>query len=85
MKYVATIANFFLPGLGHLIAGPSMDKRILGLPMAIAMGVLTYVELGVKTQAPALYLPMFLAVFLFNTAFAVDTYRGFKSAEPAHA
>jgi len=34
----------------------------------------TYVELSVQTAAPALYWPMFASVFLFNTAFAIDTF-----------
>ena len=74
MRWVGTIANWFFPGLGYLIAGPA-HKRMVGLPMFIAMCVLTYVELGVQTAAPPLYWPMFGAVLLFNTAFAVDTWR----------
>ena len=79
MRWVGTIANFFFPGLGYLIAGPA-HKRMVGLPMFLSMGVLTYVELSLQTVAPALYWPMFGAVFVFNTAFAVDTWRELGAA-----
>ena len=36
---------------------------------------LTYVELSIQEAAPAYYWPMFVCVFLMNTAFAVDAYR----------
>lgn len=74
MRWVGTIANFFFPGLGYVVAGPP-HKRWVGLPMFLAMAVLTYVELSLESAAPALYWPMFGAVFVFNTAFAADTWR----------
>lgn len=58
-RWLGTIANFFFPGLGYLLVG------MIGL---------TYVELSLQTVAPALYWPMFASVFLFNTAFAIDTF-----------
>lgn len=84
MRWIGTIANFFFPGLGYLIAGPA-HKRMVGLPMFVAMCVLTYVELSLQSVAPALYWPMFGAVFLFNTAFAIDTWRelGVPAQSPA--
>lgn len=88
MRWIGTVLNFFLPGLGYLVAGPA-QKRMTALPMAAAMVVLTYVELSLETAAPALYWPMFGAVFLFNTAFAVDTYqvlgKDLPSPKPATA
>lgn len=82
MRWIGTILNFFLPGLGYLVAGPG-PKRMLGLPMALAMAALTYVELSLETAAPALYWPMFGAVFVFNTAFAVDTWQTLGKELPA--
>jgi hypothetical protein len=82
MRWIGTILNFFLPGLGYLVAGPG-PKRLTGLPMAAAMAILTHVELGLQTAAPALYWPMFGAVFLFNTAFAVDTWQTLGKELPA--
>lgn len=70
-RWIGTVANFFFPGLGYLIVGP---KRALGLAWFLAMVGLTYVELSLETAAPALYWPMFASVFVFNTAFAVDTW-----------
>ncbi|MBM4365195.1 MAG: hypothetical protein FJ102_03195 [Deltaproteobacteria bacterium] len=70
--YVATAANFFFPGLGWLILG---RKRLLGAIWLLGMIVLTYVETSLQVAAPALYWPMFGAVFAINTAFAIDTYR----------
>lgn len=75
--WIATLANFFFPGVGYLILGQK-------IPLAIAwlVGILglTYVELSVKTAVPELYLPMFASVFVMNTAFAVDAYRTGKVA-----
>ena len=72
LAIVATLANFFFPGLGWLI----LRERI---PQAIGwlVGILglTYVETAVKVAAPDLYLPMFASVFILNTAFAVDVWR----------
>ncbi len=66
-----TAANFFFPGLGYLLVGP---KRVQGAFWFLAMVGLTYVELSLQTAAPDLYWPMFAAVFVFNTTFAVDTW-----------
>jgi hypothetical protein len=41
--------------------------------------VLTWVELGVKEAAPPFYWPMFAAVFLMNTFFALDGWREAKA------
>lgn len=73
-RWLGTIANFFFPGLGYLFVGPTLRRRALGGAWLVAMLGLTYVELSLQTVAPALYWPMFASVFLFNTAFAIDTY-----------
>jgi hypothetical protein len=44
---------------------------------------LTYVEFGIQTAAPVYYWPMFLAVFVMNTAFAVDAFREGKALQKA--
>jgi len=50
MKWIATLTNFFLPGLGHLISG---YKRLVGIGWMLGMIGLTYVELGIKAQMMA--------------------------------
>ena len=69
--YVATLLNFFFPGAGYLALG---HKVPLSLAWLIGVIGLTYVEFGIKTAAPAFYWPMFAAVLVMNTAFAVDAY-----------
>lgn len=73
-RWLATISNFFFPGLGYLLVGPSPRRRALGAAWLVGMVGLTYVELSLERVAPALYGPMFASVFLFNTAFAIDTF-----------
>ncbi|MBX7194089.1 MAG: hypothetical protein K1X94_18695 [Sandaracinaceae bacterium] len=73
-RWLGTIANFFFPGLGYVVVGPSARRRALGGAWLVAMLGLTYVELSLESVAPALYAPMFASVFLFNTAFAIDTF-----------
>ncbi len=70
--YLATVANFFLPGAGYLIAGV---KRGLAVLWLIGVIGLTYVEFGIREPEPTLYLIMFASVFVMNVAFAVDVYR----------
>ena len=72
----ATIANFFLPGLGYLILGVKRDLAVLWLAGVIA---LTVVEFGIRDSEPDLYWVMFVAVFVMNTAFAIDAYRTGKA------
>ncbi|MEO0602242.1 MAG: hypothetical protein AAF211_12445 [Myxococcota bacterium] len=73
MKWIATLTNFFLPGLGYLVAVP--HKRVHGLLyLAGALG-LTYVEqVAVGPEHPAFW-PLFASVFVMNTAFAYDAYQ----------
>ena len=74
----ATIANFFLPGLGYLILGVKRGLALLWLAGVIA---LTVVEFGIRESEPTLYAVMFAAVFVMNTAFAIDAYQVGKSME----
>ena len=68
----ATIANFFLPGLGYLIAGVKRGLAVLWLAGVIG---LTYVEFGIRESEPTLYAIMFGSVLVMNLAFAIDVYR----------
>ena len=68
---LATLANFFLPGLGYLILAHRIPLAILWL---IGVLGLTHVELSLKGLDSGLYWCMFGNVFLMNTAFAVDAF-----------
>lgn len=68
----AVLANFFLPGLGYLIAG--VKQQIAWLWLAGVIG-LTIVEFGIRESEPGLYWLMFGSVLVMNAAFAVDVYR----------
>jgi hypothetical protein len=70
--WVATVANFFFPGLGYLIAGIKRDLAVLWLLGVIG---LTYVEFGIREPEPNLYWIMFVSVLVMNIAFAIDVYR----------
>ena len=74
----AAIANFFLPGLGYLILGVKRGLALLWLSGVIA---LTVVEFGIRESEPTLYGVMFAAVFVMNTAFAIDAYQTGKRLE----
>lgn len=75
---IATIANFFLPGAGYLILGVKRGLAVLWLAGVIA---LTVVEFGIRDSEPTLYGVMFAAVFVMNTAFAIDAYQTGKAME----
>ena len=69
--YIATLLNWFLPGLGWMI----LNRRpALGGVLVAGASVLTLVELRVQTAAPELYWVMFAAVLVINTALAIDCY-----------
>ncbi len=70
--WAATVANFFLPGLGYLIAGV---KRPLAVLWLIGVVGLTYVEFGIREPEPTLYAIMFASVLIMNVAFAVDAHQ----------
>ena len=84
--WATTIANFFLPGLGYLIAGVKQGLAVLWLLGVIG---LTYVEFGIKESEPTLYGIMFASVLIMNLAFAIDVYRVARKdvvdSEPAMA
>ena len=72
MIWAATLANFFLPGLGYIIAG---HKRALGVGWLVGVIGLTVVETGIQEPVPDLYKIMFASVLLMNTMFAIDVYQ----------
>lgn len=78
--WIATLANFFFPGLGYIISG---YKRFLGIGWLIGVIGLTYVEFGIQKPLPTLYWVMFASVFLMNTMFAIDVYKESKSLQQA--
>gem|GEM_PF-2509035 len=55
------------------------NKRLLGIGMTIAGGLLTYVEMSIKDQNMRLYLIMFLGIFILNTCMAIDGYLSTKT------
>lgn len=69
---VAAVANFFLPGLGYLLAG---TKQVLAVMWLVGVCGLTWVEFGIQDSEPTLWTIMFISVFIMNTAFAIDVYR----------
>ena len=75
---IAAIANFFLPGLGYLIAGVKRGLAVLWLVGVIG---LTYVEFGIQEPEPTLYRIMFASVLIMNTAFAIDVFNLAKAEE----
>ena len=80
--WVATIANFFLPGLGYLIAGVKQALAVLWLIGVIG---LTVVEFNIRESEPTFYGIMFASVFIMNLAFAIDVYRISREAVTAGA
>ena len=77
---VAALLNFFLPGLGYLVAGTHKAFAVLWLVGVLG---LTWVEFAVKEAAPDLYLPMFISVLIMNTAFAIDAFQAAKRNQVA--
>ena len=75
---VPAIANFFLPGLGYLIAGVKRGLAVLWLVGVIG---LTYVEFGIQDPEPDLYKIMFASVLIMNAAFAIDVYKEVKAGQ----
>lgn len=80
MLWLATILNFFLPGLGYLVARVKPPWAALWLLGAVG---LTIVEFGIQDSEPDLYTLMFASVFAMNIAFAIDVYRTVKDREAA--
>lgn len=85
MKWIAALTNFFLPGLGYLLAVP--HKRAHGVLFLAGAFGLTYVEqVAIGATHPAFW-PMFASVLVMNTAFAYDAYQevSLLEREPAEA
>lgn len=68
---LATVLNFFLPGLGYLVAG--VKKAYAPLFLIGVIG-LTYVETSIQALDATLYWTMFASVLVMNTGFAIDCY-----------
>ncbi len=81
MKWVCIVLNFFFPGLGYLIGVP--EKRVVGIFWLLGVIGLTAVEQGMGLQAalPQAFQVMFVAVFVMNIGFAIDTFLIFKRKE----
>ncbi|MCB9745363.1 MAG: hypothetical protein H6741_27980 [Alphaproteobacteria bacterium] len=79
MKILAVLANFFLPGLGYLMAVP--HKRLQGLAFLIGALGLSYVEQVALGPEHAAFMPMFVAVFIMNTGFAYDAWKEVSELE----
>ena len=82
LAILATLANFFLPGLGWIIL---REKVLLGVAWLVGVIGLTFVETSLQTAAPELYMPMFISVFVMNTAFAVDVWKAARARAGAGA
>lgn len=80
MKWIATLANFFLPGLGYILSG---HKRLLGVGWLLGAMGLTYVELSIQTPLPDVWKVMFGTVFLMNTMFAIDVFQLSSAPKPS--
>ena len=75
--WIAAVLNFFFMGLGTLYIG---RRKLTGLGLTLGAIALTYVELQLRSAAPALYPIMFAAVFVANTVLAVDGYNEAQSS-----
>ena len=71
-KWIATLGNFFLPGVGYMVIG---QRRLVALMWLVGVLGLTYVEFGIQEPLPSLYWTMFVSVFIMNTGFALDVWR----------
>ena len=74
--WLAALLNFFFMGPGTLYVG---ERKLFGAVLTLGAVALTYVELSLQTQAPALYPIMFGTVFVMNTFFALDGWREAKT------
>ena len=77
-KWIATLLNFFFPGLGYLVL---KHKVVQSIGWFIGVIGLTYVEFGIQKPMPKLYWIMFASVFLMNTMFAIDAWNVAKELE----
>jgi hypothetical protein len=80
-RVLSTALNFFLPGLGWLVAGRRIPQSIAWIA---GFSALTYVEFGIQVAAPSYYPVMFGAVLLINAVIAHDTWTALApTPEPA--
>ena len=83
MKWVAVFLSFAFAGAGYVLAVP--HRRIQGVLWTLAAIGFTYVEqIAVGPEHPAFW-PMFVSVFILNTAFAWDTYQEITALEQGTA
>lgn len=80
MKWIATAANFFFPGLGNLISG---HQRLLGIGWLLGFIALTYVEFSIQGPLPTVYWIMFSAVLVINSMFAISLFQSLSAKEQA--
>ncbi len=83
MKWLAVALNFFLPGLGYLVAVP--EQRVAGLFWLIGAVGLTVVEqfMGLEQTMPGAFRVMFATVFVMNLGHVVNTLKYFKESAAA--
>ncbi|MBE2250412.1 MAG: hypothetical protein IAE78_12790 [Myxococcus sp.] len=74
--WLAALLNFFFMGPGTLYVG---QRKLLGAVLTLGALSLTYVELSLQKEAPALYPIMFGTVLVMNTFFAIDGWREAKA------
>lgn len=81
MKWVAVVLNFFLPGLGYIIAVP--EQRIAGIFWLIGAIGLSVVEqgMGMQEKMPDAFKVMFGTVFIMNIGHVINTLQYFKKKE----
>ncbi len=81
MKWVAVVLNFFMPGLGYLIAVP--EQRVAGAFWLLGAIGLTVVEQGMKLEEtlPNAFKLMFVTVLVMNVGHVVNTLMYFKKKE----
>jgi len=83
MKWLAVALNFFLPGLGYIVAVPEM--RLAGVFFLLGAIGLTAVEqfMGLEQALPNAFKVMFATVFVMNLGHVVNTLKYFKEPMPA--
>ncbi len=81
--YAATALNFFFPGAGYLVLGQKTPLAIMWLIGAFGLTAVEqshlWMDVGLQDTFPQLFQIMFVAVFLMNTAFAIDAYQTGKA------
>lgn len=79
MKWFALVANFFLPGLGYIVAVP--EQRVAGIFWLIGVIGLTAVEqfMGLEAALPDAFKVMFASVFIINIGHVINTWMYFKN------